>query len=49
MKIQEAIAILEAHNKWRRDQNVPSKYEMTDPKMLGIAIDTAIRELKKTL
>ena len=47
MKLSEAIEILEKHNLWRRDNNVPSIYESTDPKDLGIAIEIAIEYLKK--
>lgn len=38
MKLQEAIAILKAHNEWRRGGEGP----MTDPTELGIAIDTVV-------
>ena len=44
MNIEKAIEILELHNKWRRDNN--SKYEMAEPKELGIAIDTVVSEFK---
>lgn len=46
MTKQEAIEILEKHNLWRRDNNVPSKYEMQEPKVLGQAIDFAIKYMK---
>lgn len=46
MKIQKAIEILELHNLWRRDND--NKYEMANPKELGIAIDTVLSEVKKT-
>ena len=39
MTYEEAIKILEQHNKWRRDSNVPSVHEPVDIKELGIAID----------
>lgn len=42
MTLQEAIKILEAHNKWRRDNSLMPKPH-TDPKNLGIAIDTVVR------
>ena len=39
MTVKEAIEILRKHNKWRRgDDSVP----MTNPKLLGQAIDTII-------
>ena len=39
MKIQEAVALLENHNKWRRGDDT---LEMADPKELGIAIDLMV-------
>lgn len=47
MKLKEAIQILEQHNKWRRDNSIPPKLEMQNPKQLGIAIDVIIKHLKK--
>ena len=47
MTIKETIEVLTHANKWRRDQEVPSIYTMPNPTELGIAIDTAIEELKK--
>lgn len=38
MKIEDAIAILKQHNEWRRGADI----SMTDPKILGEAIDTVI-------
>lgn len=38
MKIEEAIAILKQHNKWRRGADIL----MTDPKILGEAIDCVV-------
>ena len=38
MTLQEAVAILKAHNEWRRGGEGP----MTDPTELGIAIDTVV-------
>lgn len=38
MKIEEAIAILKQHNRWRRGAEIP----MTDPKILGEAIDCVV-------
>jgi len=44
MTTETAIHILELYNKWRRaDEDM----EMPDPKQLGLAIDCAIKELKK--
>ena len=48
MKLKEAARILEQHNKWRRDNSVPGKYEMANPKELGIAIDTVVNHLKNS-
>jgi hypothetical protein len=45
MTFTEARKILELHNKWRRDNHVPNKYEMVNPTELGIAIETAIESL----
>ena len=42
MKTNEAINILERHNEWRRGADVP----MTEPKILGEAIDSAVDALK---
>ena len=47
MDLKQTIKILEEHNRWRRDNNVPAKTKMVDPEVLGIAIDTAIKELNK--
>lgn len=45
MTFTEAEKILAHHNKWRRDNHIPNKYEMVNPTELGIAIDTAIDAL----
>lgn len=45
MTFEEARDILILHNKWRRDDHVPNKYEMVNPTDLGIAIDKAIEAL----
>lgn len=46
MTIEQAINILETHNKWRRgDDNI----EMTDPEILGIAIDLVIKQYNSLL
>ncbi len=42
MTLKQAIKIVENHNKWRRDNNVPSKYKMGDVKKLGIALDVLL-------
>lgn len=47
MTVEEAREILIYHNKWRRDNHVPSKYEMIDPSLLGIAIEVAIDVLSE--
>jgi len=47
MKIKRAIQILKQSNQYRRDKNVSAKHPMPNPKDLGIAIDTAIKELEK--
>ena len=48
IKLEKIIEILEKHQEWRRDQNVPPKTEMQSPIELGIAIDYAIKELKQS-
>ena len=47
MKLERVIDILEKHQEWRRDKNVPPKVEMQSPTELGAAIDYALIELKK--
>jgi hypothetical protein len=47
MKLNEAIVILENHNEWRRDKEVPNSIVMVDPLELGIAIDVVVSEVKK--
>ena len=46
MTTEEAIKIIEAYQLWRRDKNVPSKYEQPDPTELGKAIDLLIEVVK---
>lgn len=46
MDKQKAAKILEYYNLWRRDDNVPNKYEMPNPAELGVAIDIAIDAMK---
>ncbi len=43
MKLYEAIEILKNHNEWRRDDEFPSKLEVTNPVELGIAIDIVVK------
>ena len=47
MELETVIEILEKHQMWRRDQNVPPKKEMQSPIEIGAAIDYALIELKK--
>ena len=47
MELERVIEILEKHQDWRRDQNVPPKTEMQSPIEIGTAIDYALSELKK--
>ena len=49
MKLSEALIILEQFNKWRRDNSIPlpNKYEMPDPKQIGLAIDVILECHKK--
>ena len=47
MELERVIEILENHQMWRRDQNVPPKVEMQSPTEIGAAIDYALSELKK--
>ena len=42
MTLKQAIKIIENHNKWRRDNNVPPKTKTGDPKKLGIALDVLL-------
>ena len=49
MELERVIEILEKHQEWRRDQNVPPKTEMQSPNEIGAAIDYALIELKKLL
>ena len=45
MKIQEAVKILEQHNKWRKGKG---KVDMTSPRLLSEAIDTCVGYVKVT-
>ena len=49
MSMRDAMKILIQHNKWRRDNHVPNKYEMVDPTELGIAIEVAIDTLDRMI
>lgn len=49
MKLEEAIKILESHNKWRRDRGEVNPYEMQNPTEIGIAIDFVLGKVKDTL
>ncbi len=42
MTLKQAIKIVETHNKWRRDNNVPPRYQMVDVKELGVALDVLL-------
>ena len=42
MTLKQAIRIVENHNKWRRDSNVPPKARMVEPKKLGVALDVLL-------
>ena len=42
MTLKQAIKIVENHNRWRRDNNVPPKHQMADPKELGVALDVLL-------
>ena len=39
MTLKQAIKIVEQHQSWRRDSNVPPKTKMQSPTKLGKAID----------
>ena len=49
MSIKDATSLLIKHNKWRRDNHVPNKYEMVNPTELGKAIEIAINAIEKLL
>ena len=46
MDITRAIHVLEKHNEYRRDRNVPSKVDIQNPTEIGQAIDLAVQVLK---
>lgn len=47
MSLDQAIAILEKHQLWRRDNSVPPKTQMQNPKEIGEALDIAIHLMKE--
>lgn len=49
MTPKRAAMILKKHNLWRRDNNEINKYQMQDPKQIGIAIDTAVDYILNSL
>lgn len=51
MKLYKALIILEEYNNWRRDNSIPlpNKYEMPDPKQIGMAIDVILECHKKQM
>ena len=49
MTIEEARDLLVHFNKWRRDDHIPNKYDMPNPKDIGVAIDVAVSVLNAML
>jgi hypothetical protein len=49
MSIKDAVSLLIKHNKWRRDNHIPNKYDMVNPTELGKAIEVAINAMEKLL
>jgi hypothetical protein len=47
MTYAQAIAILKAHNEWRRDNE--GKHTMPDPKLIGEAIDVLVKHYEDHL
>lgn len=45
MDTQEAVQILDRHNRWRRGADI----EMENPTLLGIAIDEVVTHIKGEL
>lgn len=43
MDVQEALRLLEHHNKWRKGADIP----MIQPKVLSEVIDTIVKKFKK--
>ena len=46
MSMKDAMKILIQHNKWRRDNHIPNKYDMVNPTELGKAIEIAINAIQ---
>jgi len=47
MKLKEAIQILKDHNLWRRyDGKIGEGLKMSQPRELGIAIDTVVKHFE---
>lgn len=44
MELKQAIQVLKDHNMWRKGEN--EELQMTDPKKLGIAIDTVVNKFE---
>lgn len=44
MEVKQAIQILKNHNLWRKGED--EELQMTDPKKLGIAIDTVVNKFE---
>jgi len=42
MTLHEALTILKEYNEWRRDNTVPPKTTIANPKLLGEAIDLVV-------
>lgn len=49
MEIKQAVSILENHNEWRRNNEVPNSVPMVEPKELGVAIDVVVDFVKVKL
>ena len=49
MNLQEAIKVLEDHNKWMCDNSVPSLYEQTEPKKITEAINVVVDQYKSLI
>lgn len=42
MTLKQAIKIVQRHQRWRRDSNVPPKVKMQNPTKLGEALDVLL-------
>ena len=49
MSMKDAMKILIQHNKWRRDNHIPNKYDMVNPTELGKAIEIAINAMQELI